>query len=169
MPLLALVVPAGVYPPLMGEQADVADAYWRYYRLSTGSREERLAAEAFSAARDAIWDTVHYASMPVILTLVDELLAHPSADAGYIGAGPVEDILNLDGVEDWDEELARRCRTSAAWREAVYSAIEPDGLSLPHLRPYLRPPLHDAAQAPQTRKAKRWTGRDLGQRRRNRR
>ena len=70
--------------------------------------------------------------MPVILTLVDELLAHPSADAGFIGAGPVEDILHLDGAEDWDEELARRCRATAAWREAVHSALVPDGLSLPH-------------------------------------
>jgi hypothetical protein len=151
------------------EQADVADAYWRYYRLSTGNREERLAAEELSAARDAIWDTIHYPPMPVIMTLVDELLAHPSADAGYIGAGPVEDILNLDGVEDWDEELARRCRASTAWREAVHSAIVPDGLSLPHLRPYLRTPQPDAQQVPQTGKVKRRTGRDSGQRRRSHR
>jgi hypothetical protein len=42
---------------------DVADAYWRYYRLSTGSREERLAAEEFFWAWDAVWDAVHYAPM----------------------------------------------------------------------------------------------------------
>ncbi len=144
----------------------VADAYWRYYRLSTGSREERLAAEEFFWAWDAVWDAVHYAPMPVILTLVDELLTHPSADAGYIGAGPVEDILNLDNVENWDEELARRCMASAAWREAVRSAIEPDGLSLPHLRPYLPTPHREVPQVLQTGKAKRRTGRDIGQRRR---
>jgi hypothetical protein len=144
----------------------VADAYWRYYRLSTGSREDRLAAEEWFWACDAVWDIVNSARMPATLTLLDELLAHPWADAVYVGAGPVEDILHLDAVEDWDEELARRCLASAAWREAVYSAIWPDKVSLPHLRPYLRRPLHDPPQAGQGRTTKHRTVRDIGQRRR---
>ncbi len=87
---------------------------------------------------------VHSAPMLVTLNLLDALLAHPWADAVYIGAGPVEDILHLDAVEDWDEELAQRCLASAAWRETVYSAVWPDEVSLPHLRRYMRTPLHDA-------------------------
>jgi hypothetical protein len=147
----------------------VADAYWRYYRLSSGSREDRLAAKEWFWACDVVWDVVRSAPMPVTLTLLDELLAHPWADAGYIGAGPVEDILHLDAAEDWDEELARRCRVSTAWREAVSSAVEPDGVRLPHLRPYLRPSLHDAGQVAQTRTTKHRTARDIGQSRRPRR
>ena len=144
----------------------VADAYWRYYRLSSGSREDRLAADEWFWACDVVWDVVRSAPMPVTLTLIDELLAHPWADAGYIGAGPVEDIVNLDAAEDWDEELARRCRVSAAWRQAMYSAIEPDDVSLPHLRPYLRPTSHDALQPAQAQARKRRKGRDIGQRHR---
>ncbi len=151
----------------MEGQADgVADAYWRYYRLSTGNRDERLAAEDFFWAFEKVDDIVHNAPMPAILTLVDELLDHPSADAGYVGAGPVEDILHLDSVEDWDEDLARRCSASGAWREAVHGAVWPENLSLPQLRPYLREPARDTS-APAKGKIRRGRkGRDIGQRHR---
>ena len=145
------------------EHNALADAYWRYYRLTVGSRKERLAAEEVSWARDAVWDAVHTAPMPVVLALVDQLLAHPSADAAHVGAGPVEDILHLDEVEDWDEELTRRCEASAAWREAVGSAVWPGTLSLPRHRPYLRAPVREAPSPAQGRSRKRRQGRDVGQ------
>lgn len=151
------------------EPGRVADAYWRFHRLSAGNREERLSAEASSEVLDAFWNTVDDAPTPAVLRVVDELLAHPSADAGLVGAGPVEDLLHRDDVEDWDEELARRCRTSAAWRDAVYSAAEPNGLDLPALRPYLRPAPHAGSRAAKTDTPKRRANRDLRQRRRDRR
>ncbi len=155
------------YPRAVKAQYDgVVDGYWRYHRLMSGSREDRLTAEEWFWAWEVVWNVVHSGPMSVTLTLLDELLAHPEADAGYIGAGPVEDILHLDALEKWDEELARRCRMSAVWREAVYSAVWPDEVSLPHLRPYLRPPTQDGPQSAQAQTAKRKTGRDIGQRRR---
>jgi hypothetical protein len=148
------------------QQDGVTNAYWRYYRLCAGSREERLAAEKFFWAREQVDDVVHNAPIPAILTLVDELLAHPAADTGYVGAGPVEDLLHLDAVVDWDEELARRCVASAAWREAVYGAAWPEYLNLPRLRPYLRAPVHDGPSPAPGLTRQRRRGRDTGQRRR---
>lgn len=158
------------YPRFVEGQYDgVADGYRRYHLLRSGSREDRLAAGEWSWAWDAVDDAVRSAAMPVTLTLLDELLAHPEADTGYIGAGPVEDILHLDAIEDWIDELARRCRTSAVWREAVYAAVWPDEASLHRLRPYLRPLAQDAPQVARARTDNRKTGRDIGQSRRHRR
>jgi hypothetical protein len=79
------------------------------------------------------------------LALLDALLGHADADPADVGAGPVEEVLHLDTVEEWDDELAHRCSRSAAWRQAVHSAIPPDRLHLPKTQRYLRLP-SDATQ-----------------------
>jgi len=118
----------------------VVEAYWRQYRLANGSRPERLEAADWLWACDALHDAVRGPSVQDALQLLDALLAHPDADAVYVGAGLVEDVLNRPDVEDWDEELARRCRDSPAWRQAVQATVPPDGLRLPSTSRYLPQP-----------------------------
>ncbi len=88
----------------------LADAYWRHYRLATGGREQRLAAQelewAEAEVRRALVDTV-----AAIRLLVDLADAAPDDGAlAYLGAGPIEDLLvdPAPTVVDHIEQAARR-------------------------------------------------------------
>lgn len=151
------------------EPKQVAADYWRYHQLCGGNRQDRLAAEASPDAVTTMDDLVWEGPIPTVLELIDELLAHPLADTAYVGAGPVEDLLRREDIEGWDSEIAQRCRTSEAWREAVDGAIPPDGLVMPGLRPYLRVPRPepvDAAKPARIERGSRREGRQPGRHRR---
>jgi hypothetical protein len=87
------------------------DGYWKHYSLSTGSRQERLDADKWAWA----WDEVEGAVMEpsanafeILMALVES--AADDAALAYIGAGPLEDLINLHGVQfaGQIEESARR-------------------------------------------------------------
>jgi hypothetical protein len=94
---------------------ELVAAYWRNHALSSGDRQQRLAAADDFWAWEAVSDAM---GRPDSLTLLDALLAAPAADPCAIGAGPLEDLLSEHGLA-WDTAVADRCRTSPLWRAAV--------------------------------------------------
>jgi len=117
-------------------QALVA-AYWRYHQLSAGTRKQRLAGEDLFWACEAVQDAVHDDPTDV-LDLIDALLLAPEADPGYVGAGPVEDLICQTGSK-YEAALAERCRKDAKWREAMSCVWldEPDRQKVPLLSVFL--------------------------------
>ena len=94
-------------------------AYWRFHELGLGGREQRLAAEA--GVDSWAWEAVEEAveeSDDQVLILLDALLEAAAADACYLGAGPIEELLVHHGPR-WQEDVALRCRTSSTWRDAL--------------------------------------------------
>lgn len=110
-------------------------SYWRHHALSSGARAERLASEEHSWAWDAVEDAMD-GDDP--LGLLDALLAQPEADPCYLGAGPIEDLLNANPAR-WDELLAERCRTSERWRAAMACVWVEHQSRLKKLAVYLKP------------------------------
>jgi Family of unknown function (DUF6869) len=93
--------------------------YWKYYALSTGDRRERLEADQWFWAWEEVERAVRAPSanvFPVLIALV-ESAANDDALA-YVGAGPLEDLINWHGAQFLDqiEESARRDR---AFRTAL--------------------------------------------------
>lgn len=94
----------------------MVDGWWRYQRLSVGSRAERKALEDGEpgnavAAAEAVDDRVRSGG-PEALQLVAALVraAETDDDLALVGAGPLEDLLTRNGavlVDDIDD-LARR-------------------------------------------------------------
>jgi uncharacterized protein DUF6869 len=87
------------------------DGYWKHYRLSTGSRQERSDADKWAWA----WDDVEGAVMEPSANTFEMLMALVESAAdddalAYIGAGPLEDLINSHGVQfaGQIEESARR-------------------------------------------------------------
>jgi hypothetical protein len=97
----------------MHDMNELAAAYWEHYRLSTSKdRAERLRSSETFWAWEAVNDLVDERPQDVIPTLVALADAAPDDDAlGYLGAGPVEDLINHHGsvvVIDRVEGAARR-------------------------------------------------------------
>lgn len=106
---------------MCGVNADpgIVAAYWRNYELSQGNRTRRLEAEAsYLWAWEAVQDALDENDP---LSLLDAILDAENADPAYVGAGPVEDLLDRD-PEQWDAPIAERCRRSQRWRAAVAAA-----------------------------------------------
>jgi hypothetical protein len=117
------------------EGADLVAAYWRYHELSSGDRAARLASEDLFWA----WETVEEAMTGEDpLELLDSLLAAPTADPCYLGAGPIEDLLVADPAR-WDEAMAERCRTSERWRAALACVLVMNQRDLKQLAAYVKP------------------------------
>lgn len=125
----------------MDDLAAVVAAFREHYRLGEGDRQERVAAQALDWAWDVVHDSVREIS-PELLALLDALIEVPDADRAYlayVGAGPLEDLLNEDAAR-WDEALGQRCRLSANWREALMG-VDLDRRQRARLRdllPYVR-------------------------------
>lgn len=97
----------------MGEHGrDLVTAYWHLHQLSHGSRADRMAAEDLLWASLEVADSVRTAPLPQVLDLLEDLLTAPSADAAYVGAGPLETLLNQR--PEADHLVADRCRHSPA-------------------------------------------------------
>src|SRR5260370_41162746 len=90
-------------PRIMNEDVRrqwLIDGYWKHYRLSTGSRQERLDADKWAWA----WDEVEGAVMEPSANAFEMLMAlvESAPDDGalaYVGAGPLEDLINSHGVQ----------------------------------------------------------------------
>jgi len=99
--------------------SDVADAYLKHYRLSTGDRSERERAEDYWWSYDVVTDGVTDGSLP--LDVIDVLIHHPDGDdsfRGYVAAGPIEDALTHHPVS-YGPMIAARCSTDATWADTV--------------------------------------------------
>ena len=88
------------------------------------------------------WEAVEEAvteSDDQVLVLLDALLEAPAADPCYLGAGPIEELLVAHGPR-WQEEVARKCRTSSTWRDALacVSLSEPEAQQVPLLAELFR-------------------------------
>jgi len=140
-------------------------AYWQHHELS-GDREQRLQAEELFWAWEAVDEAVQPRPQADTLSLLDALLEASGADAFYVGAGPVEDLLDRYGAQV-QEALAQRCRTSASWRQAVGCVWldVPLRQCLPLLAEYL-PPLAARPAGSPSSTVSRKTSRDRGQVRR---
>jgi hypothetical protein len=102
------------------DRQHLVDAYWKNYALTHGSREERVQADEWFWAWIEVEDSVRAAS-PDVFDLVLALVASaPNDDAlNYVGAGPLEDLINWHGAAFVDriEESARKNR---AFRYALF-------------------------------------------------
>src|SRR5438034_8100535 len=108
-------VPGLVMLPLRIMNEDVrlqrlSDGYWKHYRLSTGSRQERLDADQWVWAWDEVEGAVMKASsntFEILMALVES--AADDEALAYLGAGPLENLINSYGVQfaEQVEESAR--------------------------------------------------------------
>jgi hypothetical protein len=103
----------------------MVDAYWRYHRLSQGTRQERLASDAYFWAWDVLEPAVMESPSEAIV-MMDAVLHHPDADPGYVGAGPIENLLSDRPPPQVLEEIGLRCRQDPLWREALSGAYVDD-------------------------------------------
>jgi len=97
------------------------DAYWEQYRLSTsGDRGERLRLDEWFWAWEDVERAVHDADGDVVELLVALAEAAPDGARGYVGAGPIENLIDRHGARfvDQIDDAARR---SAPFRTALRS------------------------------------------------
>jgi hypothetical protein len=73
---------------------DLVAASWAHYRLaSSGSREDRLAADRLFWAWEAVEDLIATGGEPAV-DLIVALADADDAELSYLGAGPVENLLS---------------------------------------------------------------------------
>ena len=117
------------------ETEAVVDGWWRYQRLSVGSRAERKALEVGKpghavAAEKAVDDRVRSGGLDA-LHLVAALVraAETDDDLALVGAGPLEDLLTRNGAALVDEidDLARRDPQFARALAAVWWSADDAG------------------------------------------
>ena len=122
----------------MPDVGELAAAFHTHYVLSGGDRCDRLAAADWAWAWEALREAAEQPD-EALGGLVDALLdlddPHPAAYRAYLGAGVLEDSLGT-GSATWGLTIAARCRSSAAWREAV-AGVALDDRMLPMLSTYL--------------------------------
>ncbi len=117
--------------------------YWKNYALSTGDRQERLEADQWFWAWEEVDRAVRAPSanvFKVIIALVES--AATDGALAYIGAGPLEDLINWHGAKllDQIEESARRDR---AFRRALATVRVSDAVPGPvrdRLARFMPPP-----------------------------
>jgi hypothetical protein len=61
----------------------MVDAYWRYHQLLHGTRQERLARDAYFWAWDAV-ETAVMESPSEAIEMIDAMLRHPDADPMFM-------------------------------------------------------------------------------------
>lgn len=98
---------------------EVVPVYRRHHELATGGRQDRLLAADSFWAWEAVNDAALDGSLP--MAVLDALVCDPDGDSeyrSYIGAGPLEDLLNRHPVT-YALAVAERARTSGLWAEAL--------------------------------------------------
>ena len=116
---------------------ELVAAYWTQHRLSQGDRTRRLESAAYFWAWERVEDIVNVGDDRA-LAVLDALLAAPEADVAYVGAGPIEDLVQIADARIITA-IERRCRQDALWRAAVSAVIwdDKDRHRLSPLLPYL--------------------------------
>lgn len=128
---------------MTSEWKDLVEGYWKHYTLQNGSGEkEWLEADAWFWAWEDVDHAVSIATPDVfelVLALIDSA---PNDDAlDYVGAGPLEDLINWHGAVFVDriEEAARRSR---AFRYALFGVRMSEEVPLAvreRLAPFIAP------------------------------
>ena len=121
----------------MSDVGELAAALHTHYVLSGGDRCDRLAAADWAWAWEALREAAEQPD-EALGGLVDALLDLDDPHPAYLGAGVLEDSLGT-GSATWGLTIAARCRSSAAWREAVAGVALDDRMValLPMLYTYL--------------------------------
>jgi hypothetical protein len=101
---------------------DLVATYWRHYELAQGDRDDRLAANesfwAFEEVQALVSKGDPTEALDLIIALVD---AAPSIKgACYVGAGPLEDLINIHPEETVDAVDAQ-ARRDDRFRSALNS------------------------------------------------
>jgi hypothetical protein len=123
------------------ERSDLVRAYWRHRDLRRGTRAERLEADDYFWAWEAVDEAAREADDGVL-----DLLHAEHADVGYVAAGPIEDLLNYH-AERFANAVAEHCRRDAAWSTALASVVySGDAVAVEHLRPWLHPAVFERSQ-----------------------
>lgn len=110
---------------------DLAARYWEAHGLSQGTREDRLRADntPWEEVQEMIWN--HDDRIVEVLVQLAES-APSDDDAGYVGAGPLEELLyeNRDRLREPTDELLAQvdaaARRSSRFRRALASALLED-------------------------------------------
>lgn len=115
----------------MASDDELVAAYWTHERLASSTdRPERLKSDEWFWA----WDDVHERTflqptiedaVPLIVRLVD---AAPKGREGYIGAGPIENLLTACGASAVDA-IEAAARKNAGVARALASVDWPENLS----------------------------------------
>lgn len=100
-------------------QAEIVEAYWKEYELRrSANRPDRLRADDFFWAWEAVYEAGRDnpgKSLPLLVALADA--APDDAALAYLGAGPVEDLVNdhgerlIDAIESAAHEHLAFART----------------------------------------------------------
>jgi hypothetical protein len=108
----------------------LVDEFWTFHTLAKSKeRSERLRADEHRWAYETVTEAMEKGGPDAIALLVALADAAPDPDEmGYLGAGPIEDLLHEHRSTDVDllDELARK---DARIRRALRTAILPDMLS----------------------------------------
>lgn len=115
------------------------DDYWEYWRLSRGTRDDRIHAGGRRRSHEAVDDAVEAGEPGVVELLVALAEAAPSEeDAGLIGAGPIEELLSCHAARlatpagaDLVDAIDTAARRSARFRRALKSAYMGDEVPMP--------------------------------------
>ena len=109
---------------------DLADAYWSEFALRHGNRAERLEAESTVASTEAVADRVTAGAEGIVdlLTVIANRAPDPQAESlAYLGAAPVEDLLN-DHAARFFDEIDAAARTNERFRYALRCAWFDDSI-----------------------------------------
>lgn len=124
---------------MLDEPDDLVVMYWRYFALSTSDRrKDRLLAVQGGDDRASEWvDEAASSGRNEAVDLIERLARAAPDDAAvaYLGAGPLENLLNNHGVRLLDE-LEQAARRSKPFRAALatvwYSGASPTVLDRLH-------------------------------------
>jgi hypothetical protein len=112
------------------DNGTLAIAFWTFHTLSKSKdRSERLRADEHFRGWEKVGEAMEKGGPDAMALLVALADAAPNDyEMGYLGAGPIEDLLHEHRSTDVDllDELARR---DGRIRRALRSAILPDTLS----------------------------------------
>ena len=114
----------------MVTDADLSDGYWNEFARSRGDRAERLAAERSMASTEAVDDRVEAGADGIVdlLTLLANRAPDPQAESlAWLGAGPVEELLNHHAARFIDE-IDAAARTNERFRYSLSCAWFDDSI-----------------------------------------
>lgn len=93
--------------------------YWTHRRRLAGGRQERLDADKWAWA----WDEVEMAfiepsarTFPMLMALIES--AGDDEALAYLGAGPLENLINRYGIQ-FAEQIEESARRDPAFRKAL--------------------------------------------------
>lgn len=107
------------------DRQHLVDAYWKNYALTHGSSEERLQADEWFWAWIEVEDCVRAATPDVFDLVLALVVSAPNDDAlSYVGAGPMEDLINWHGAA-FVHRIEESARQNRAFRSSDTETMRP--------------------------------------------